>query len=146
MQPVCRENNCNLLLNAGLRGDGTVTPIEREMLGYLGKWIKLNKAAVYNAQKCDVTADNAVVLTDGKWYYAVAHDVAMSCDINVARAVERKHNYRAYGQKSDERKRSRQRRKSNRYKQRVRPYAFCLRQQHVRARCAFQIELTYERL
>lgn len=88
---VCRENNCNLLLNAGLRGDGTITPIEREMLGYLGKWIKLNKAAVYNAQKCDVAADNAVVITDGKWYYAVAHDVAMSCDINVARAVERKH-------------------------------------------------------
>lgn len=88
---VCRENNCNLLLNTGLRGDGTITPIEREMLGYLGKWVKLNKAVVYNAQKCDVTADNAVILTDGKWYYAVAHDVAMSCDINVARAVERKH-------------------------------------------------------
>ena len=88
---VCRENNCNLLLNTGLRGDGTITPIEREMLSYLGKWIKLNKAVAYNAQKCDVNADNAVVLTDGKWYYAVAHDVAMSCDVNVARAVERKH-------------------------------------------------------
>lgn len=88
---VCRENNCNLLLNTGLRGDGTITPVEREMLGYLGKWVRLNKAVVYNAQKCDVTADNAVVLFDGKWYYAVVHDVAMSCDINVARAVERKH-------------------------------------------------------
>ena len=88
---VCRENNCNLLLNTGLRGDGTVTPIEREMLTYLGKWIRQNRAVVYHAHKSDITAENAVILTDGVWYYAVVHDVAMSCDINVARAAERKH-------------------------------------------------------
>lgn len=86
----CRENNCNLLLNVGLKGDGTVTAIETELLKYLGKWVSLNGDAVYNVKRSDVTADNATVLFDGKFYYAVVRDVAMSCDVNVARAVERK--------------------------------------------------------
>lgn len=85
---VCRENNCNLLLNVGLRGNGSGTTIEKELLRYLGQWIKINKAVVYNAIKADVTADGAKILTDGKYYYAVVHDVSMSCDVNVGRAVE----------------------------------------------------------
>ncbi len=87
---VCRENNCNLLLNVGLRGNGEVTVIERELLHYLGKWVNNNKAVVYNASQSDVKAQNAMVLTDGRYHYAVVHDVAMSCDVNVARAVERR--------------------------------------------------------
>lgn len=85
---VCRENNCNLLLNVGLRGNGTVTPIESELLCYLGKWIKLNKNFVYNVKKADITADGAKIVTDGNYYYAIVHDVSMSCDVNVGRAVE----------------------------------------------------------
>lgn len=87
---VCRENNCNLLLNVGLKPNGNVTVIERELLKYLGKWVQKNKAVVYEAAKADIEAENAVVLTDGAWYYAVVHDVAMSCDINAARAAERR--------------------------------------------------------
>lgn len=87
---TCRENNCNLLLNVGLRGNGEVTVMERELLKYLGKWVKSNKAVVYDAVKSDVKARNAVVLTDGTYHYAVTHNVAMSCDVNVAKAVERR--------------------------------------------------------
>ena len=87
---LCRENNCNLLLNTGLRGDGSIRPIERELLFCLGRWVRQNRAAIYGTQRSGLAADNAVILTDGRWYYAVVHDVAMSCDVNVARAAERK--------------------------------------------------------
>lgn len=86
---VCRENNCNLLLNVGLKPNGEITVMEQQLLSCLGKWVSCNKAVVYNAVKADVQAQNAVVMTDGEFYYAIAHDVAMCANVNVARAVER---------------------------------------------------------
>lgn len=85
---VCRENNCNLLLNVGLCANGTVTPIEKQLLYYLGDWIKINKNIVYNVKKSDLTCDGATIVTDSTYYYAIVHNVSMSCDVNVGRALE----------------------------------------------------------
>ncbi len=86
----CRKYNCNFLLNTGLRGNGSVTPLDKYLLERVGKWIKKNKGFIYNVRACDIKCENADVLTDGKYYYAVVKDVPMSYDPNVQRAVDNK--------------------------------------------------------
>ena len=85
---ACRKYNCNLLLNAGPRGNGLLTPIDKQLLESIGLWIKANKKFIYNAKSCDLTAENAVVMKDDKYYYAIISDVPMSADPNVAKAHE----------------------------------------------------------
>ncbi len=85
---TCRKFNCNLLLNAGPRANGLLTPIDKQLLESMGKWIKTNKNFIYNAKSCDVTAENAIVMKDDKYYYAIITDVPMSADPNVAKARE----------------------------------------------------------
>ena len=86
----CRKYNCNLLLNAGLKGDGYVTSMEKETLLCMGKGIKKNKGFIYDSVSADVTAENADVLTDGTYYYAVIKSVPMCTNQNVARAEDNK--------------------------------------------------------
>lgn len=79
----CRKHNCNYLLNTGLMGDGSVRDIDKAILKILGQWIKQNKDFIYNIKSCDIKADGADVLTDGKYYYAVIKDVPMVANPNV---------------------------------------------------------------
>ena len=85
----CRACNCNLLLNTGLKGDGTVRDIDKCILTEIGKWIRANKNFVYIARHSAVTADNATVLTDGTYLYAVVRNVPVSGDENVNRRLAR---------------------------------------------------------
>ena len=87
----CRKFNCNLLLNTGLMGNGLIPVVEKENLLMLGKWIKINKNFIYNAVSAGIEAENADILTDGKYYYAVIKKVPMSADPNVARGGEVQH-------------------------------------------------------
>lgn len=82
----CRRYNCNFLLNTGLMGNGSVRPLDKAILEEIGNWIKANKKVIYNWQSCDVEAENAFCVTDGKYYYAVCKDVVMASDPNVALA------------------------------------------------------------
>ena len=82
----CRRYNCNFLLNTGLMGNGGVRPLDKAILEEIGNWIKANKKVIYNWQSCDVEAENAFCVTDGKYYYAVCKDVVMASDPNVALA------------------------------------------------------------
>lgn len=82
----CRRYNCNFLLNTGLMGNGGVRPLDKAILEEIGNWIKVNKKVIYNWQSCDVEAENAFCVTDGKYYYAVCKDVVMASDPNVALA------------------------------------------------------------
>ena len=80
----CRRFNCNLLLNTGLCGNGMVNPIDKYILKEIGKWIKANKGFIYNAKASSIEAQNAYILKDGKYYYAIIKDVPMSANPNVA--------------------------------------------------------------
>ena len=80
----CRRYNCNFLLNTGLMGNGSVRVLDKAMLEEIGNWIKANKKVIYNWRSCDVEAENAFCVTDGKYYYAVCKDVVMAADPNVA--------------------------------------------------------------
>ncbi len=84
----CRKFNCNLLLNTGLMGDGYIPEAEKCNLLMLGRWIKVNKNFIYNIVSADVEAENADLVTDGKYYYAIIKKVPMCTNTNVARAEE----------------------------------------------------------
>lgn len=86
----CRKCDCNLLLNTGLRGDGTINPIEGELLRNMGKWIRKNHDIIYNAVPANISAENADIMTDGKYYYAFIKRVPMCFNTNVTRMMEAK--------------------------------------------------------
>lgn len=87
---ICRECNCNFLLNMGPKGNGILPPVEKETLLAIGDWIKTNKYFIYDVIPADVTATNATVLKDDNHYYAIIRDVAMQANANVAMNVEAK--------------------------------------------------------
>jgi len=80
---TCRNCNCNLLLNVGPKGDGTLKDIDKAYLRMLGMWIKKNKNFIYDVKKGDVEVKGAKVLMDDKYYYAVVENVPMAADVNV---------------------------------------------------------------
>ena len=87
----CRYYGCNFLLNVGPRGDGSLKPMDKCMLDFVGKWIKQNKNFIYDVEVSDVKSDDAYILKgeNGK-YYAVVTGVDMLADSNVQRLSEGK--------------------------------------------------------
>ena len=81
----CRKFGCNLLINTGLQGDGTVSPIEERTLANIGKWIGYTGEFLYNAAPAEFTADGADVFVDGDDCYVVVKDVPMESNVNVTR-------------------------------------------------------------
>lgn len=82
----CRRYDCNFLLNVGPMGNGTLRLIDKAMLLEIGNWIRANKNVIYKFHSTDVTAENAVVATDGQYYYAAIPNTIMSADPNVAKS------------------------------------------------------------
>ena len=86
----CRKHGCNLLLNAGPKGDGTLTVIETEILKYIGTWVQENAEMIYDAVPADIQAENADVFTNGEYYYAAIRKVPMAANVNVTRLEDNK--------------------------------------------------------
>lgn len=86
----CRKYNCNLLLNAGLKGNGEMDAGEKAVFERIGMWIKENKNFIYEVKSTDLTAENADLMTDGEYYYAAIKGVLMSANCNVAKFGENK--------------------------------------------------------
>lgn len=84
----CRGCNCNFLLNIGPMGNGKIRGIDKEYLKLIGQWIRANKGFIYNVKKSDLTAENALILTDGKYHYAVLKNVGVRGDGNVTKVGE----------------------------------------------------------
>ena len=85
----CRYYNCNLLLNVGPMADGTIRPMDKCMLEFVGKWVKQNKNFIYDVRSADIECEGAYLLKgeNGK-YYAVVKDVPMVTDPNVQRTAD----------------------------------------------------------
>ena len=85
----CRYYNCNLLLNIGPLGDGSIRAMDKCMLEFIGKWIKQNKSFIYDVRSADIECEGAYLLKgeNGK-YYAVVKNVPMMADPNVQRATD----------------------------------------------------------
>lgn len=86
----CRKYDCNYLLNTGLKGNGYITDGEKAVLEGIGQWIKANKGFIYGIHSTPLTADQADIVTDGEWYYAIIKKVPMAANANVARAEDNK--------------------------------------------------------
>ena len=85
-----RRVRCNLLLNTGLRGDGSINPMEKYTLLELGKWIATNKRIVFDCLPSKIEADNAFIFEDKEYYYALIKNVPMSANEHVTRKEDRK--------------------------------------------------------
>lgn len=86
----CRKYDCNFLLNTGLTAHGAINPMDRCIFQEIGKWIKTNRNFIYLSKACGIVADNADVLFDGTYYYAVIKNVGMAADPNVGLKNEAK--------------------------------------------------------
>lgn len=74
----CRTNDCNFLLNIGPKANGELKLLDKCILAEIGKWIRTNKNFICNIKPCSITANNADVVTDGKYHYAIIKNVGMS--------------------------------------------------------------------
>ncbi len=81
----CRACGCNFLLNAGPLASGCLSPGEETVLRKLGRWIRANGDFIYDASPAACTVENARLLTDGTWHYAVISGVPMCYNANVTR-------------------------------------------------------------
>lgn len=80
---TCRYCNCNLLLNVGPTGNGSLRELDKAYLHAIGQWVKKNKSFIYNVKKADIEIAGAKVLKDDKYYYAVVDNIPMAADANV---------------------------------------------------------------
>ena len=85
----CRHNGCNLLMNVGPLPNGELRLIEKATLLEFGKWVKLNKHIIFDCKPSNISADNAFIFEDDKYYYTVIKDVPMGANENVARRESR---------------------------------------------------------
>lgn len=85
----CRSCGCNLLLNTGPKSNGSLNEIEKYTLIEMGKWIKKYSHIAFDCVPAEFDADNASILKDENWYYAIIKDVPMSSNENVVRQQSR---------------------------------------------------------
>lgn len=83
----CRICNCNFLLNIGPMGNGGIRCIDKGILDAVGCWVNATKGFIYNIKASEVTAENAEIVRDENYYYAIVKDVSMSADPNVQLGV-----------------------------------------------------------
>lgn len=76
---LCRNSNCNFLMNVGPLGNGDVKPLDKYMMLEIGKWIKFNKNFIYDVKHAEIECENAHLLKDSVGnYYAVVHTPTIS--------------------------------------------------------------------
>ena len=85
----CRKYNANLLLNVGPTSDGSLRLIEKATLLELGKWTKKYEHILTNCVPAEFDAENAVILKDDKYHYAIIRNVPMASNENVQRRLNR---------------------------------------------------------
>lgn len=86
----CRKHGCNLLVNTGLKGDGSVSLPEKDVLEGLGRWIGYTGAVLYDAVPTGITADGADVMMSGDDCFVCMKNVPMEANANVTRAEDRR--------------------------------------------------------
>lgn len=59
------SKNGNLLLNVGLKGDGTLPEMQRVVLREMGKWLKVNGEAIYGSRPWIVYGEGPTKVTSG---------------------------------------------------------------------------------
>lgn len=87
----CRRYGCNMLINVGPMGDGSVRPIDAAILGIMGEWVAYYDEAIRKPLPSGVEVTNKpddFLLKDGKNYYLFCSNLPMMADPNVALCSE----------------------------------------------------------
>lgn len=79
----CRFNNCNMLLNTGLKGNGLMNGMDHEILSRIGQFLKFNKNILDKVTGTDVKGEDFLLFEDEKNYYVYCKNVPMNADPNV---------------------------------------------------------------
>ncbi len=89
---VCRRFGSNFLLNVGPQADGLLRPLDKGMLEELGRWVEIEKEALYLPRPCTETVtsnDKDFLLEKDGDYYIFCHNMQMALgDGNVVKASE----------------------------------------------------------
>lgn len=82
----CRAVECNMLLNVGPQGDGSLRTIDKGTFEVIGQWLKANKYFIYDLKPADVQIENETVLMDGAGnYYVIVKNVPIMAVANLQR-------------------------------------------------------------
>ncbi len=81
----CRRVGANLLLNIGPTAQGGIDPIQKALLGVMGKWMKLYGEAIYEGKPHSATCSNGknFVLKSEKALYFFIHSLRIGGDSHV---------------------------------------------------------------
>ena len=83
----CRRYRSNMLMNVGLMGDGSISPMDVQIFGVLGRWVSYFDEAIHKPVPTDIAIEgkpNDFILRDGSTYYLFCYDLPMVADANVA--------------------------------------------------------------
>lgn len=87
----CRRYGSNFLLNVGPMGNGLIRPLDKEIYALLGRWVELNKEALYDVRPAGIQVENKesdFILQKGNTYYLFCDNLPMSADPNVHKGGE----------------------------------------------------------
>ena len=83
---ACRRVGANYLLNIGPRGQGSIEPIQRDLMQILGRWMNIYGEAIYNGRPhpatCEVFPKNFVLRDNDNLYFFI-HDLGRLGNKNV---------------------------------------------------------------
>ncbi|MBR3692012.1 MAG: alpha-L-fucosidase [Clostridia bacterium] len=84
---ACRKVGANYLLNIGPTAQGGVDPMQRALMGTLGKWMKLYGEAIYGGKPYGATAQNPknFILRGDGCLYLFIHDLGRLGNVNVTK-------------------------------------------------------------
>ena len=87
---ACRRVGANYLLNIGPTAQGGIEPIQRELFGILGRWMKLYGEAIYEGKPYAATCkyEKNFMLRSENALYAFIHDLGRQGDTNVTVSAE----------------------------------------------------------
>lgn len=84
---ACRRYRSNFLMNVGLMGDGSVSPMDREIFRILGRWVAYFDDALHVPAPTGIEIENKpedFLLRDEHNYYLFCYNLPMVADTNVA--------------------------------------------------------------
>ena len=86
----CRRYGSNFLLNVGPKGDGTLRRIDADIYELIGKWVALNKEAIYEPFPSGIEVENKpddFILVKDHTYYLFCDKLPMYASPNVEQYV-----------------------------------------------------------
>lgn len=83
----CRRYHSNMLMNVGLMGDGSISPMDKETFRVMGRWVGYFDEAIRRPVPSDIKIEGKpddFILRDGNTYYLFCCNLPMVADANVA--------------------------------------------------------------